>query len=88
MESVTQSDWMEYYCKSGELLFYYNKVTAEHGWSDIALKMEQQSTDDHYLVWGTQIDDYGCRNGCTSIFRELRRVFGFEAALRQKSKTN
>ncbi|KAK3719411.1 hypothetical protein QZH41_015657, partial [Actinostola sp. cb2023] len=34
--SILGTDWMEYYCKSGELLFYYNKVTAEHRWSDIS----------------------------------------------------
>jgi len=28
------SDWMEFYCKSGELLFHYNKKTTEHRWPD------------------------------------------------------
>jgi hypothetical protein len=36
------SDWFGYECKSGQILFYYNKTTGEHRWpcgSDVSKLM-------------------------------------------------
>jgi hypothetical protein len=33
MESEqTDPDWIGYACKSGQILFYFNKTTGEHRW--------------------------------------------------------
>lgn len=30
LASLQVDNWLEYRCKAGEILFYYNKVTSEH----------------------------------------------------------
>ncbi|KAK3753081.1 hypothetical protein QZH41_019293, partial [Actinostola sp. cb2023] len=72
--------WMKFYCKSGELLFYYNKDTAEHKfpmWNSTSREYCMGETIDGELLQtnknnsiAIQTDDTGCSNGCTSMYAE------------------
>ncbi|XP_031568590.1 zinc finger E-box-binding homeobox 1-like [Actinia tenebrosa] len=75
-------DWLGLECKSGLILFYYNKRTGEHKWpccskcpekglhsdettSSVGSLHQDKATS---VSVGTQTEDSGCGNGCTSIY--------------------
>ncbi|KAK3728045.1 hypothetical protein QZH41_004799, partial [Actinostola sp. cb2023] len=72
--------WMNFNCKSGELLFYYNKDTAEHKfpmWNSTSREYCMSETIDGELLQtnknnsiAIQTDDTGCSNRCTSMYVE------------------
>ncbi|KAK3712177.1 hypothetical protein QZH41_005804 [Actinostola sp. cb2023] len=72
--------WMKFNCKSGELLFYYNKDTAEHKfpmWNSTSREYcvgetidgESLKTNKNNSI-AIQTDDTSCSNGCTSMYAE------------------
>ncbi|KXJ14589.1 oocyte zinc finger protein XlCOF6.1 [Exaiptasia diaphana] len=68
------TNWTEYKCKSGQTLFIYNKATGEHKWpsdgstADNCVMIGQPVVYKEVCTIGTQTDDNGCNNGCTSIY--------------------
>ncbi|KXJ23227.1 zinc finger protein 23 [Exaiptasia diaphana] len=72
-------EWIEYKCKSGQTLFIYNKLTGEHKWltGDGNGSLEESILNGEPIKRkevcsiGTQTDDNGCNNGCTSMYADV-----------------
>ncbi|KAK3753537.1 hypothetical protein QZH41_006516 [Actinostola sp. cb2023] len=57
------TEWTEYQCKSGQTMFIYNKGSSEDN-----IMMGQPIIYKEFCSVTTQTDDYGCSNGCTSMY--------------------
>ncbi|XP_020909164.1 zinc finger protein 583 isoform X2 [Exaiptasia diaphana] len=75
------TNWIEYKCKSGQTLFIYNKVTGEHKWptgecsaEENCVMIGQPVVYKEVCSIGTQTDNNGCNNGCTSIYINIDHV--------------
>ncbi|KXJ13663.1 oocyte zinc finger protein XlCOF6.1 [Exaiptasia diaphana] len=71
------SNWIEYKCNSGLTLFIYNKVTGEHKWPakdkgslKDSIAHGKPILNKEFCSIATQTDDYGCDNGCSSIYTD------------------
>ncbi|KXJ21634.1 hypothetical protein AC249_AIPGENE17999 [Exaiptasia diaphana] len=89
---MMDTDWVEYKCKSGETLFIYNKVTGEHKWptddsaDETCIMIGQPVVYKEWCTIGTQTDDNGCNNGCTSIYTKTADIVNStEASIQQEN---
>ncbi|KAK3741916.1 hypothetical protein QZH41_001985 [Actinostola sp. cb2023] len=58
LKTETESDWVEKHCKSGELLYHYNKGPIKDN-----IMFGQPIIYKELCTIATQTDDYGCSNG-------------------------